>query len=302
MGWGFRKSIKIAPGIRINFSKSGMSTSHHPASNGNGEQATLQSDTTAVGSHGVVPAVATATTLNTVHPVQDVSWLVGKYPSHVVNDKRFRSAFNGVSRADWKKISERFAVTNFSGVQMQDGYLVAQGCKEHECSMEQAAFAINATSGKGVMLVKQTPNASGASVTKTYQWPDLHVGVTPLSSWAQESGSNVGGNESAVTDTARSAQADSFQGTSFDCSKAHSDAEHIICSDAELAQEDIQLAGIYSRAKAAADDPAAFKDRTRAQWNYREQQCHNRECLVRWYADQKVALAWIAETGRVAQQ
>lgn len=27
MGWGFRKSIKVAPGIRINFSKSGVSTS-----------------------------------------------------------------------------------------------------------------------------------------------------------------------------------------------------------------------------------------------------------------------------------
>ncbi|MFM0300251.1 DUF4236 domain-containing protein [Paraburkholderia sediminicola] len=27
MGWGFRKSIKIAPGIRINLSKSGISAS-----------------------------------------------------------------------------------------------------------------------------------------------------------------------------------------------------------------------------------------------------------------------------------
>lgn len=271
-------------------------------SNGNGEQASLQSDATAVGSNGVVLAAATAATPNTAHSVLDFSWLVGKYPSDVVNDKRFRSAFNGVSRADWKKISERLAVTNSSGIQMQDGYLVAQGCKEHECSTEQAAFAINATSGKGVMLVKQTPNASGASVTKAYQWPDQHVSVTPLSSWAQERGSNFAGNESAPTDTAQSAQADSFQQTSFDCSKAHSDAEHLICSDAELAQEDIQLAAIYGRAKAAADDPVAFKARTRAQWNYREQQCHDRECLVRWYADQKIALGTIATTGKVAGQ
>ncbi|WP_406868121.1 DUF4236 domain-containing protein [Paraburkholderia fungorum] len=266
---------------------------HRLASNGNGEQTTLQSGTSAVGSNGVVPAAATATTLNTAHPVPDFSWLVGKYPSDVVNDKRFRSAFNGVSRADWKKISERLAVVNSSGIQMQDGYLVAQGCKEHECSTEQAAFGINATSGKGVMLVKQTSNSSGSASIKMFQWPDLPVGVTPLSRWAQEG---------AGTDAAPSAQTASFRQTSFDCSKARSDAEHIICSDAELASDDVQLAAIYARAKAVADDPVAFKERTRAQWNYREQQCHERECLIRWYADQNVALAEIAATGKVAQQ
>lgn len=266
---------------------------HHPAPSGNGEQATLQSTTTADSSNGVMPAAATATTMNTGHPVPDFGWLVGKNPSDVVNDKRFRSAFNGVSRADWKKIAERLAVVNSSGIQLQDGYLVAQGCKEHECSTEQAAFAVNATSGKGVMLVKQTSNSSGNASIKIFQWPDLRVGVTPLSSWAQET---------AGTDAAPSAQTASFLQTSFDCSKAHSDAEHIICSDAELASDDVQLAAIYAKAKAAADDPAAFKERTRAQWNYREQQCHERECLIRWYADQNVALAEIAATGKVGQQ
>ncbi|WMY07273.1 DUF4236 domain-containing protein [Paraburkholderia phenoliruptrix] len=265
---------------------------HRPVSNGNDEQATLQSATAADGSNGVVPAAANSTTLNAAHPVPDFGWLVGKYPSDVVNDKRFRSAFNGVSRADWKKIAERLAVVNSSGIQMQDGYLVAQGCKEHECSTEQAAFAINPTSGKGVMLVKQTSNSSGNASIKTFHWPDLPVGVTPLSSWAQEV---------AGTDAAPSAQTASFQQTSFDCSKALSDAEHIICSDAELASDDVRLAAIYAKAKAVVDDPVAFKERTRAQWNYREQQCHERECLVRWYADQNVALVAIAETGKVAQ-
>ncbi|PRX33327.1 uncharacterized protein DUF4236 [Paraburkholderia sp. BL18I3N2] len=274
---------------------------HHLASNGNGELATHQADTTSVGSNGVVPAAATARTLNTVHPVPDFSWLVGKYPSDVVNDKRFRSAFNGISRADWKQITERLAVTNSSGIQPQDGYLVAEGCKEHECSTEQAAFAINETTGKGVALVKQTVKPSDAPSIKAYQWPDLPVRVTPLSSWAQKKGANAVEGESAVTDTAPSAQAASFQQTSFDCSKAHSDAERIICSDVELASDDVQLAAIYGKAKAAVDDPVAFKAQTRAQWNYREQQCHDRECLVRWYADQKIVLAAIAETGKVVR-
>jgi hypothetical protein len=87
--------------------------------------------------------------------------------------------------------------------------------------------------------------------------------------------------------------------TSFDCSQARSDAEHLICSDPELAADDVELAGIFAKAKAVVADQAAFRERTRQQWNYREQICRDRNCLVRWYADQKVALSQIAQSGRV---
>jgi uncharacterized protein len=86
---------------------------------------------------------------------------------------------------------------------------------------------------------------------------------------------------------------------SFDCSKARSDAEHLICSDPELASADLALASIFVRAKAAAVDQTGFKERVRQQWNYREQNCHDRECLLRWYEDQKSALSQIAQTGRL---
>ncbi|RKR36205.1 hypothetical protein [Paraburkholderia sp. BL17N1] len=86
---------------------------------------------------------------------------------------------------------------------------------------------------------------------------------------------------------------------SFDCSKARSDAEHLICSDPELASDDVALASIFVMAKAAVVDQTGFKERVRRQWNYREQNCHDRECLLRWYADQKAALSQIAQTGRL---
>jgi hypothetical protein len=275
---------------------------HHGALHVEDEQATLQSDATmqaASGTNGAVPAASTVPAPIAAHSVQDFSWLVGKYPSDVVNDKRFRSAFNGISRADWKKISERLAVTNSAGIQSQGGYLVAQGCKEHECSTEQAAFAINEATGKGVMVLKQTLNSADNAFIKVYQWPDLLVRATPLSGWAQENGAVPVVGDSVATDTAPAA---SFQQTSFDCTKARSDAEHIICSDAKLASDDVHLAAIYAKAKAVADDPVAFRERTRAQWNYREHQCHDRECLIRWYADQSIGLAAIAETGKVNEQ
>ncbi|WMY10953.1 hypothetical protein [Paraburkholderia phenoliruptrix] len=86
---------------------------------------------------------------------------------------------------------------------------------------------------------------------------------------------------------------------SFDCAKAKSDAERLICSDTDLAARDIELALLFAKAKAAVIDKEAFKQRTRRQWNYREQMCHDRECLVRWYFDQRTALSQIAATGRV---
>ncbi|WP_432735203.1 DUF4236 domain-containing protein [Ralstonia solanacearum] len=222
------------------------------------------------------------------------SWLVGKYPSDVVNDRRFRAAFKGVSRADWAKISERLTVTEAAGIQSKDGYLVGSGCMAHSCSSDQAAFAISQATGKGDFVLIETPGSSSSAIVRTYQWPGLPIDKTPLANWAQQSGANIG-----TQVTAPSAPS---QQTSFDCTKARSDAEHIICSDAELAAADVQLAAIYAKAKAAATNPIAFKERTRAQWNYRERQCHDRECVARWYADQKVVLSEMANTGDAATQ
>ncbi|WP_186079295.1 lysozyme inhibitor LprI family protein [Burkholderia gladioli] len=86
---------------------------------------------------------------------------------------------------------------------------------------------------------------------------------------------------------------------SFNCSKARSDAEHLICADAELSAKDVELASLFARARAAVVDKAAFRERTRQQWNYRESACHDRECLVRWYDAQRTTLSQIAQTGQL---
>lgn len=99
--------------------------------------------------------------------------------------------------------------------------------------------------------------------------------------------------------SATDATAPSTYATSFDCSKARSDSEHLICGNAELAADDVELAGIYAKAKAAATDQVAFKEHIRQEWNYREKSCHDRDCLVRWYKDQKAFLSQVADTGNV---
>ncbi|SAK82120.1 lipoprotein [Caballeronia hypogeia] len=228
------------------------------------------------------------------------AWMVGKYPYDVVNDRRFRAAFRGVSRADWKKIAERLTVVNEAGIQSKQGFLVGEGCKAHECNSEKATFAINESTGKGVLIMMET--SGDTPVFATFSWKDLSVGQTPLADWKQQQLADVLPQaHSTQTEAATTVSAAPTFPTSFDCAKAHSDAEHLICGDAELAADDIELARIYTQAKAAVTDQVAFRDRTRAQWNYREKTCHDRECLARWYADQKIALTEIANKGTMGQ-
>lgn len=85
-------------------------------------------------------------------------------------------------------------------------------------------------------------------------------------------------------------QAAPLQGASFDCRKAKSASEVLICSDAELSRLDGELADVYRQAKANASDAQAFKQRTIDAWKWREANCHDKGCLMRWYADRKAAL------------
>ena len=74
-------------------------------------------------------------------------------------------------------------------------------------------------------------------------------------------------------------------GPSFDCAKARSMPEKMICSNAELARLDRELGRVYARAKNAASDGAAFRRQNSEEWRRREAMCRDRECLLRWYAN-----------------
>ncbi|WP_423381171.1 lysozyme inhibitor LprI family protein [Burkholderia sp. LMG 32019] len=101
---------------------------------------------------------------------------------------------------------------------------------------------------------------------------------------------------------ASDAAASPLQQTSFDCAKAKSIPEFLICHDPDLAASDRDLATTYQQAKDAVVDKAAFVDRTRKQWNFREKNCRDKDCLTSWYAYQKRVLTKIAQTGDVNVQ
>ncbi|SKC83379.1 hypothetical protein SAMN05445504_3614 [Burkholderia sp. CF099] len=106
--------------------------------------------------------------------------------------------------------------------------------------------------------------------------------------------------------TSASSSADDTYGTtyqtSFDCSKARSVPELLICHDPDLAAADRQLGEIFQQAKASATDQIAFAARTRKQWNYREKNCRDKPCLTAWYTYQIAVLSKVAQTGDVNAQ
>jgi len=77
---------------------------------------------------------------------------------------------------------------------------------------------------------------------------------------------------------------------SFDCGKARSVPEKLICGDPELAQMDRDLGRLHARAKNAAPDGAAFRRQNDAEWRRREANCRDRECLLQWYTHRRQQL------------
>jgi len=92
---------------------------------------------------------------------------------------------------------------------------------------------------------------------------------------------------------------DSVYQASFDCARAKSIPEYLICHDSELADDDRELYLIYQRAKSAVADRDALTERARKQWNYREENCRDKPCLLAWFEYQKDVMRKIAQTGDV---
>lgn len=76
----------------------------------------------------------------------------------------------------------------------------------------------------------------------------------------------------------------SAHAASFDCTKASSKAEKLICNTPSLSQADDQLYKDYLKAKQSTGNSPEFKHLTKQNWQKREQ-CSTAACLASWYTD-----------------
>lgn len=144
------------------------------------------------------------------------------------------------------------------------------------------------------------PSADGASTVYTVLGAqDLIAGlsVAEVSNWASRAATAALEAQPAepmlpapVAPVERAPAEDppaAFQ-TSFDCNKARSYAEVTICSTAELAVADRQLAETY-RLALAADQTGQVRSAARLAWRAREA-CRSLQCLREWYARRRLDL------------
>lgn len=79
----------------------------------------------------------------------------------------------------------------------------------------------------------------------------------------------------------------SAHSASFDCSKAKSIPEYLICGTPELSKADDELDVLFKAARNKAQDKQAFREQARARFSEREKKCRDVPCLQQWYAQQK---------------
>ncbi|WP_447876950.1 lysozyme inhibitor LprI family protein [Serratia fonticola] len=81
-------------------------------------------------------------------------------------------------------------------------------------------------------------------------------------------------------------------GASFDCTKAKSKAEVLICGVPELSAKDDEMAVLYSKAKSASKDKQDFSQKNKIEWKKREG-CSDVDCLLNWYESRKHQLEMV---------
>ena len=80
-------------------------------------------------------------------------------------------------------------------------------------------------------------------------------------------------------------------GPSFNCAKASSGTEKLICGNPELSDLDASYARLYKRAKALAPDQAVYVEEGKEALRHRNQDCSDEACLFDWYKQRGNQLA-----------
>jgi uncharacterized protein len=70
---------------------------------------------------------------------------------------------------------------------------------------------------------------------------------------------------------------------SFDCTKASTGQERLICSDRELSKLDVDMASAYANARQKAADVNALKAEQRLWLRNSQKTCSDKDCLVAAY-------------------
>jgi outer membrane murein-binding lipoprotein Lpp len=121
----------------------------------------------------------------------DLATLVGKYSDYILSPAMF-NMMPGSLKAVKADFSARLNVV--SPIDSDGRYYFGSGCAPHECTMNEAAWAIDKMTGKGTaVIVKHIPGSPGMASHESFQL----YGATmenlppPLAAWADQQGMTV---------------------------------------------------------------------------------------------------------------
>lgn len=89
---------------------------------------------------------------------------------------------------------------------------------------------------------------------------------------------------------------------SFDCTKAYSDIEKLICSTPELSKADDELYVDYLQAKLVTGNSDDFKMLAKKNWDLRVKNCETKSCLLDWYHRSTIIYRNISASHPVSEQ
>ncbi|MEX3672291.1 lysozyme inhibitor LprI family protein [Paraburkholderia phenoliruptrix] len=142
------------------------------------------------------------------------------------------------------------------------------------------AVADGQSAGSDVATSAAPIQASSDTATQTAQQP-MEPEKSVNASLASSAPTASAVQQSASTTLKQDANGTTGVHSSFDCTKASSPIEHLICSTPESANADLRLADAYSKARAKTSDPAALKADQRNWLANERNACSDAACLVR---------------------
>lgn len=196
---------------------------------------------------------------------------------HYANIARTSGASAGANRAELLKRAELMYVDSV------DAYLARYGEGHEKSQFAAGGLATVRQMSAPAVAVAPTPVPPAAAQAATPRTADPIPAPPPLAKPRPRPA-----EVAVVSAPVRQATGEATRTRpSFDCGKARSASEKIICSDAELAQLDRELGRLHARAKASTSDAVGFRRQNDFEWRRRESTCRDRECLLDWYANRR---------------
>jgi uncharacterized protein YecT (DUF1311 family) len=163
-----------------------------------------------------------------------------------------------------------------------NGAAYAQAAASSTSSDEAPKAVAGGQSAGSDVAASATPvQASSDNATQTAQQPTEPDKAVNASSASSAPTASEAQQSPATTPAKQDANGTASVHASFDCAKASSAIERLICSTPRAADADLRLASAYSSARARASDPAALKADQRKWMKNERDACSDAECLVK---------------------